>query len=368
MFKKFALAATALSALTFTAQAADFSGKSWEDIVAEAKKEGEVNWYVWYFQDNFREFVKPFEEKYGIKVNIPTGTHDSNLDKMLADKARETGDIDVLAFGFDRVPDMDATKLFYPMRDLLPADDGRTWELVGIDGMGVVAAWWGNQTGIAYDPAKVDVSALPQTPEDFAKFWQENPGKFGFNYEKGGSGPSFYQNMLRVLTDVDFYDGEVTDAKVEGLQPGFDFFNKYAEDYIITASNVDSITRVSDGELSMTAAWEDHLAGLQKRGEVRKEIKFYIPEMGMNGGGNAIGIPVNAPHPAAGLVLSDWLASADVQSMFNKDFGTAPMHSKADDSYALVPNEQRKYRTPWGANPFRKKVEETFIENVVLER
>ena len=118
----------------------------------------------------------------------------------------------------------------------------------------------------------------------------------------------------------------------------------------------------------MVPAWEDHLAGLQNRGEVRKEIKFYIPEMGMNGGGNGVAIPKNAPNPAAAAVFVNWLTSPETQSMFNKDFGTAPMNTAADDSFALVPNEQRAFRQVWGAQPFRGEVEASFIDNVILER
>lgn len=179
-------------------------------------------------------------------------------------------------------------------------------------------------------------------------------------------GPSFYQNMLRAMTGVDFSDGEVTEARIEALEPGFDMFNENAEHYVITAGNADSIIRVSDGELWMVPAWEDHLAGLQKRGEVRGDIAFYIPEMGMNGGGNGVAIPLNAPHPAAALVFMNWLTSAETQTMFNSTFGTAPMNTAADDSAALVPNEQRAFSTVWGAQPFRGAVEEAFIDAVIL--
>ena len=77
--------------------------------------------------------------------------------------------------------------------------------------------YWGNQTGIAYDPEKITDEELPQSVEDFAKFFTERPGEYGFNYENGGSGPSYYQNMLRVMTGVDFSDGEVTDARIAAL-------------------------------------------------------------------------------------------------------------------------------------------------------
>ena len=60
--------------------------------------------------------------------------------------------------------------------------------------------------------------------------------------------------------------------------PSFEYFNNGAENYIITGGNADSIQRISDRELWMAPAWEDHLAGLMNRGEVRKGIAYYIPE------------------------------------------------------------------------------------------
>lgn len=367
MLKKFLTTAAAFALSTSAVVADDLSKMSWDEIVAQAKSEGELTWYVWYLQDDLRRAVKAFEEEYGIKVTIPEGTASGNADKLMAESGRDTGDIDVFAWGYTEFTNVKVGDLFQPLT-MLPADDGRVTELVGIDGGDYVVAYWGNQTGIAYDPAHVSADDLPKTPEEFASFWTANPGKFGFNYENGGSGPSFYQNMLRVLTDVDYYDGNSTDKKLAQLEPGLAFFNDHAEDYVVTASNADSIIRVSDGELWMVPAWEDHLAGLQKRGEVRSDIAFYIPEMGMNGGGNGVAIPVNAPNSAAAAVFVNWLTSAETQSMFNREFGTAPMHADADDSFALVPNEQRAYRTSWGSKPFIDDVVNAFIDNVILER
>lgn len=365
---KHLLASVALaSALVSSASAADLSDKSWDEILTQAKTEGKVTWYIWYFQDRFREVVKPFEEKYGIKVVIPEGTYAAANDKVVASKDREVGDIDVHSTGFDYLGNLDLPGIYMPL-DMLPADDGRMSEVTGISGEGYFVAYWGNQTGLAYDPAKVSEAELPQTTDDLVKFWDTHPGEFGFNAEKGSAGPSFYMNILANMGEWDIADGTSDPKRLEKLAPGIDFFNEHAEKYVITASNVDSITRLSDGELSLVTAWEDHLAGLQVKGEVRKELKFYIPEWGMNGGGAGVGIPKNAPHPAAAAVLVNWLSSAEAQSIFNKKFGSVPMNANADDSNALASREQRKNQRGWAVNPFRKDVEAFFLENVILER
>ena len=361
-----ALAAIA-GLLALPTLANDLDGMTWDEIVAQAKEEGQVTWYVWYLQDDLRRAVQAFEAEYGIDVVIPEGTNAGNADKLFAERDRDAGDIDVFAWGFDSYANADLASLFMPLT-MLPADDGRVNVVTGIDGGEFVLAFWGNQSGIVYDPERVAVDALPQTPDEFAAFWDANPGKFGFNYENGGSGPSFYQNVLRVVSGLDMTDGTVTDERLAALQPGFDLFNASAENYVITASNADNIIRVSDRELWMAPAWEDHLAGLQKRGEVRSDLAFYIPEMGMSGGGNGVAIPANAPRPAAAAVFVNWLTSASTQTMFNRDFGTAPMHALADDSFALVPFSQRAFQQGWPKKPFQDEMIALFIDKVILER
>ena len=312
MLKKLACALGLLAASTPAAHGRQSFAMSWDQIVAQAKQEGEVSWFVWYFEDRFRPFVQKFTDETGIKVTIPDGDHDTNLPRWSPMPAATRGtstSSPMAGIGSRPFP----SDLFMPLT-ALPKDDSRISKLIGIDGGDKALAFWGNQTGVAYDPAKISESDLPQNPDQFAAFWEAHPGQFGFNYENGGSGPSFYRNMIRVMTGLDLTDGTDTPERRAALKPGFDFFNKYAQDYEITASNANSLTRLSQGEFTMVAAWEDHLAGLQVSGEVRKDLKFYIPEMGMDGGGNAVSIPANAPHPAAALVFMNWLTSADVQT------------------------------------------------------
>ena len=358
---------TASAALAIGATMAQAEAHAdWDAIVAAAQEEGEVSWFVWYFEDRFREYTQAFTEESGITVTIPDSDHIANIDKMIAEAGRETGDIDVLAFGVDQLPNINP-ELFATLA-ALPADDGRVTSLAGIDLGEISVAYWGNQTGIAYDPAKIAEEDLPQTAEDFVAYWQANPGQFAFNYENGGSGPSFYMNMLRSLTGLDFADSSDAEDRIAALDPAFAIFNENADHYEITASNADSLTRLSDGEFTMVAAWEDHMAGLQVEGSIRDDLAFYIPEMGMFGGGNGVAIAANAPNPNAALVFINWLSSPEVQTEFNQIFGTAPMHANSDDSMALVSMEMRSRQTVWPGSPFRDAMETAFIDNVILER
>lgn len=343
---------------------------SWDDIVAQAQDEGSVNWFVWYFQPQYREIAEAFTEEFGIRVVIPDGTHQGNFDKMLAERDRATGDIDVLAMGAERIETFDySTLLMGPLTDLLPNAGTMTDQLGGYDGRGHAWAYWGNQTGIAYDPVQISAQDLPQTLDELAAFFSAHPQRFGFNFEGGGAGPSFIQSVARNLaSDVDFTVGMLDDSRVAALQPAWDWFLEHTDGYIITASNADGLIRISSGEFAMVAAWEDHLFNLQNQGEVDDRIAFYVPQWGAPGGGNFNVIPANAPNPAAALVFTNWVSSAEVQSRFNEIFGAAPQNTDADDSNALVPADQRAFSRQWVPQPFGAEITNAFIENVALER
>lgn len=81
---KFIAISTALCA--GSAMAEDLSQKSWQEIEAQAKKEGQVVVSIWYLQPQLRSFMQAFEQQYGIKVRIPEGTADGNINKLLAEK------------------------------------------------------------------------------------------------------------------------------------------------------------------------------------------------------------------------------------------------------------------------------------------
>lgn len=364
MFKLLATSAISATLLAGAAVADDLTSKSWDQIVAQAKEEGELTWYVWYFQPEFRQQVAAFEEATGITVNLPSvSSADDVLKKLLAELGREAGDIDVLSLGGDYSDKLDVPANFFgPILATLPQRDALTDKINGGDWQGYGVGYWGNQTGMAYDSNRVDVATLPQTVEELSDWIAANPYQLGFNYENGGSGPSFVQNIARNLTGI---TADSDPTVVPDLQPVWDWFNTREDQFVITGSNADSLTRLNSGEFLIVPAWEDHLSSLIRKNEVGQNIHFYIPSWGMNGGGNIVAIPANAPNKAAALVFIDWLTSSDTQTAFNATFGTAPTNKNADDSKALVPAEQRVNTRDWVPPLSDRQVMPGFIENVV---
>lgn len=356
-----------LAAIQTEANAKDLSQMSWDEIVAQAKQEGQINWFHWYFQDRFREQVKAFEAEYGIKVTIPDGDSKANMDKMLAERGRPQGDIDAISLGGTALQTFKAQDLLYgPLKPLLPDGTKLRYSIEGTDNNGYAPAFWGNQTGIAYNPARVSVEELPHTLDEFVTFMKKNPGELGFNTENGGSGPAFIESVARAMVkDIDYTQGASAPEKMAELAPAWNWFKADKAGYVITASNADSVTRLNGGEIKLIATWEDQIASLQRKGEISKDIRMYIPSFGMPGGGNVVAIPANAKHKAAALVLINWLTSAKTQTEFASSFGIAPQHPDADSSVGLIPATDRKFSTVWAAKPFGDDIKKTFISQVL---
>lgn len=369
MLKKLAAMSVAALAIALPAKAQDLKSMSWDQIVAQAKQEGQITWFHWYFQDRFREQVKAFEAEYGIKVTIPDGDSKANLNKLLAETGRAEGDIDVISTsGADLKKISPETSYYGPIDKLLPGTDKLRYAIEGVNSNGYAVAFWGNQSGIAYNPQTIKESELPRTIEQFSTFLKDNPGELGFNVENGGSGPAFVESVARQFApDLDYASGVSSPDILKKFDPAWEWFSSRKDEFVITASNADSITRLAAGEFKLVAAWEDYVAGLQKKGEVPKDIKVYVPDFGMPGGGNVVGIPANAKHKAAALVFIHWLTSAKTQTKFTQDFGSVVQNADADTTASLIPQADRKTSFTWAGKPLGDDIKNEFIKNVTLQ-
>lgn len=350
-----------------SSMAYDIEKMSWSEIEQQAAKEGEVTFSVWYLQPAWRKFVASFEQQTGIKVKIPEGTLDGNRNKLLAESRRDKGSMDVVALGAVTYNSIDYKQVLLPLNkipdfaSLKPISEG-------VDTQGYGVTFWGNQTGLAYDSNRIKASDLPQTFEQLETYITNNPLQFGVNDPNGGgSGARFIEAVI--VNEI----GEPTSNKVDkkvvsSWSKSWDWFKGYNDKILITASNADSLTRINDGEIIVAPAWEDHLAGLQAKGALSKDIKFYIPKFGMSGGANLVSIVANSQKKAAAVVFVNWLTSAETQSQLNKEFGTAPQHPNANADFALIPQEMRAYSTIPFSSDYQLEAKKQFTRNVLMSQ
>lgn len=327
-FKKLSQLGLAVStlALATVSQAATLDGKSWAEIEALAKQEGEVTFSVWYLQPAWRTFVKDFENQYGIKVRIPEGTLDGNVNKLIAEKNLAPGKMDVIAVAADRVS---MVNNFGVNKDLsgLPNFEKLNHYLQGVDLGTKAIGFWGNQTGLAYDPMRLKTEDLPQSWQQMEAYIKANPKKFGYSDPNGGgSGNAFIQRAIVYTSgEYDYQQPTVDNEQVKKWETTWQWFRDNSANMTRTSSNADSLTRLNDGELNLVAAWQDHLFSLQQQGAVTKRLAFYVPEFGMLGGGNAVIVAENSPRPAASLLFTHWLTSPETQQKLNAHFGVRPL-------------------------------------------
>ena len=350
----------------------DVLAMSWDELVAAAKQEGQVVLYVWYKDSYFVEAMNAFKQRYGIEAKFIMGDRMANFNKALAEKDQAVGTIDTMVVGGDTVkPIMDFGMMIGPMKPRIPHADKLTpalWERQeGVDTKGYLVPLMRNQTGLLYDPERV--ANPPQTWEELTAFVEANPRQFGFcDPSKGGSGQAFVQTLLNYEAGgLDRYwgDTELNPADVANWGRAWDWVNGREDKLTFTASNNDSIKRLNDGELSLVVAWDDVVVDQMNTGGLFKRARLYIPQMGLPGGGDTLGVLKNAPHKAAAVLLVAFLTDVEQQKAINT-VGLYPARTDVAVTKTMLTEAERKNSVPWIPAPYKKEFIAEFVKNCLM--
>ena len=356
--------------------AQDLLSMPWDQLVAQAKKEGKVTFYAWYKQNYFDAVAKHFKDTYGIDATVVIGDQTANMNKAIAEKAAQVGTIDAMVLGGVMVAPAMSMKLVYgPLQQRLPDADKispaswKTQEGVAINGY--LVPFMRNQTGLLYDPARV--SNPPQTWDQLSAWIDANPKQFGFNDpQKGGAGQAFVQTLLKYTAGgLDKYYGDtaVDSSKTADWSKAWDWVNQRKDKITITNSNNDSAQRVNDGELSLVVEWDDIAVAMMGNGQLSKSFKLYIPQMGLAGGGDSIGVMANSPHKAAAILFAATVISqAEQAALSAPDVGLYPARTDVAASNTLIDPKDRQYSLPWIPGPYKTLFISEFVKNVLMSQ
>src|SRR5712671_2292448 len=96
-----------------------------ERIAAAAKKEGSLTLYTTFAEKDQPALIKPFEAKYGVKVNIWRAGTDKVLQRTLTEAAARRYEVDVVHFGTPEMEALSREKILQAVpspahKDLLP--------------------------------------------------------------------------------------------------------------------------------------------------------------------------------------------------------------------------------------------------------
>jgi len=354
----------------------DLAKASWDQIVTQAKKEGMVTFYAWYFADFFTEAAAAFEKQYGVKVTtIMAPDSVTNTNKAVAEKDLPAGSMDCMILGGQSVKTVMDLGLFWgPIKGIIPESDKLApslWTVQeGVQTKGYCAPFHRNQTGLLYDPDKVK-EPLPQTWADLTAWIEAHPKQFGFcDPNKGGSGQAFVHTAIKELCGgLEKYAGDtdVVQSKVANWNLVWDWMQKHKDLVTITAGNNDSYSRVNGGEITLAVAWDDGVKDFINKGQLFARAKMYIPKMGFAGGGDTMGVLKNAPHKAAALL---WIAHITSKEMQLKKFQMVNAYPARTD--VTIPNvmlveADRANAIPWFPAAYKAYMISEFTKNVLMK-
>ncbi len=353
----------------------NFLTMPWDQLVTAAKQEGKVVLYVWYKEKYFNDVAKAFKDKYGIDATVVVGSQQANFNKALAEKAAANGTIDAMVLGGVMVqPAIEQHMVYGPLQARIPDSDkisAASWKTQeGVEIGGYLVPFMRNQTGLLYDPKRV--SNPPQTWDQLTAWIDAHPKQFGFcDPQKGGSGQAFVMTLLKYTAGgLDKYYGDtaVDQSKTADWSKAWDWVNQRKDKITITASNNDSAQRLNSGELSLVVEWDDVAVGMMGNGELTKDAKLYIPQMGLAGGGDSLGIMANSPHKAAAILLTAFIVSAPEQQAINApDVGLYPARNDVTAPNTLINPNERQYSLSWIPGPYKTLFISEFVKNVLMK-
>ncbi|WP_372803088.1 ABC transporter substrate-binding protein [Paracoccus seriniphilus] len=346
------VAAGAVHADTAQFREAFLAGEvDWAAVEAQAKDEGSVNLYYWGGSDLLNVWmdrvVAPALESQGVELNPVriTSTKDA-VDLVLAEQnsGASEGSVDMIWLNgenFATLKRQDA--LFGSFAPLLPNAANLEWNPedersvlnlrdFGVETGGAEIPWSGEQYVCAYNADRVAAEDVPSTFEALRSYLEENPGKFTYIKPPHYIGNTFVQEAIYAHnpdgTGAEPFQqssDQIPAAELARLiTPGMEYLRdlepllldaaggspRYPEDN----AALDGLFLNGEVDFSCTFGLYAVATGLATGSYPEAAQQFIFPEGHMIKNKNYLAIPVNAPHPAASLVLANWMTSVEAQA------------------------------------------------------
>lgn len=261
-------------------------------IVAAAKKEGTLTFYTTIAEKDLPAVVKPFEDKYGIKVNIWRAGTDKVLQRTIQEARAGRNDVDAIHFGSPEMEALAREKVLAPVtspvhKDLIagsvPAH--RKWAAT------ILSVWVQ-----AYNTNEVKKQDLPKTWQDLLDpKWK---GKIGIEAKDD----DWFATMAQELG---------------GEQKGLAYFRELASKNGISVRKGHTLLNnmVVSGEVPLALTVYNYMPEQAKKKGAPIDWFVIPPAIARS---NAVGVAARAPHPAAALLFYEYLLGPDGQTAMEK--------------------------------------------------
>lgn len=327
----------------------------WDDVLERASEEGTVNWFHWGGSDELNVWidrvVAPALAEHGVTLStsrLPNTRDAVDLVLTEADAGAGVGEgsVDAIWLNGENFRTLaEADMLLGPVADKLPnsqyffldEDDPRAD--VNLYDFGYPTdlqevPWSGAQYTCYVDTARLPAEDAPHTFDDLEAWVRANPGRFTYARPPNYIGNTFVQEVLyaHAPDGVDTFQrsrDEFTPAEfAEATRDGYEYMRRIAP-FLLGGSGQEGRAggviypdddnglnqRFTNGEIDMVCQFGMYTAAFNiQTGQFNDTVRNVIfPEGGMIKNKNFIAIPLNAPNPAAALVLANVLSSPENQ-------------------------------------------------------
>ena len=278
------LASAALAVLHAAAQT--------PSLVDAAKKEGTLTLYTTIAEKDLGPIIKPFEDKYGVKVTVWRAGTDKVLQRTVQEARANRNDVDVVHFGSPEMEALAREKILKPVddpaqKDLMPGSvpPHKQWAAT------ILSVWVQ-----AYNTNVVKKEDLPKKWEDLLDpKWK---GKLGIEAK-----------------DDDWFATVV--HQLGGEEKGLAFFRKLVETNGISVRKGHTLLNnmVVSGEVPLALTVYNYMPAQAKRKGAPIDWFAIEPAIARS---NAVGVAAKAKHPNAALLFYEYLLGPDGQSAMAK--------------------------------------------------
>ena len=274
-----------------------------EKIIAAARMEGAVTFYTTIAEKDLPVVLKPFEQKYGIKVTTWRAGTDKVLQRAIQEARAGRNEMDAVHFGSPEMEALAREKVLAPVtspvhRDLLEnsVPKHRQWAAT------ILSVWVQ-----AYNTQLVKKADLPKTYQDLLDpKWK---GKLGIE----GKDDDWFATVVQQLG---------------GEAKGVEFFRKLiqANGLSVRKGHTLLTNMVVSGEVPLALTVYNYMPQQAKAKGAPIDWFAIEPAIARS---NAVGVAAKPKHPAAALLLYEYLLGPDGQkAMTSIDY--VPTNTKVE--------------------------------------
>ena len=328
---------------------------TWDDVLARAAEEGEVNWFHWGGSDELNTWIDTAVAPELARLDVTletsriTNTRDA-VDQVIADNAAGRGlgegTVDAIWINGENFRTLASQGLLLgSFADKLPNsryfyfDPSVDAAAVNLNDFGYPTdaqevPWSGAQYICFVDTARLSAADTPSDYAGLAAWLRRSPGRFTYVRPPHFIGNTFVQQVLYGFNpdgsepfqrDADSFTAAEFSRLVE---PGFEYLRQI-EPFLLGGGGSESRrgspvypetpaaneAQFTNGEVDMACVFNIYNTAVRvENGTFADSVQNIIfPATGMIANKNFIAIPANAPNPAAALVLANLLSEPENQ-------------------------------------------------------